>query len=457
MGSLNARARVEAGLADAGVEPGEVPARVALIEKVADDFERTTGRSPQWGWLVPGRIEVFGKHTDYAGGRSLVAAVPRGFAVVVAPRGDGRVIARDARWSAAMEVRQADDGRPFHGWANYVAVVARRLTSNFPGAALGADITFASDLPRAAGVSSSSALVVGVALALIRRGQLERRPEWRAAIHDRLDLAGYLGAVENGLTFRTLAGTSGVGTHGGSEDHTAILNCEPGLVSAFSYVPTRPAGVATMPDDWRFVVMTSGVEAAKTGAAKGRYNRASLATQALVDVWRRHTGDDAKTLAEVLARGPDAEATLHAAIEHEPHADFPPDALTRRLAHFLAEDGRVLPALDAFARGDRNRLGELAAWSQSDAEGLLGNQVPETSALAGLARESGAFASSSFGAGFGGSVWALADVGQTAEVAERWRAGYVARFPAPGNVSAVIVRPSAPALAFDFSEWKFDS
>ena len=30
--------------------------------------------------FVPGRIEVLGKHTDYAGGRSLVAAVPRGFA-----------------------------------------------------------------------------------------------------------------------------------------------------------------------------------------------------------------------------------------------------------------------------------------------------------------------------------------------------------------------------------------
>ncbi len=155
---------------------------------------------------MPGRIEVFGKHTDYAGGRSLVAAVPRGFAVAAAPRGDGLVTARDVRWASAMEVDSRIRPRPFHGWSNYVAVVARRLARNFPGAALGADVTFMSDLPRAAGVSSSSALVVGIALALIRRAALETRPEWRAAIQDPLDLAGYLGAVENGLTFRTLAG-----------------------------------------------------------------------------------------------------------------------------------------------------------------------------------------------------------------------------------------------------------
>ena len=37
-------------------------------------------------YYVPGRIEVFGKHTDYAGGRSVVAAAERGFCgVAVAP------------------------------------------------------------------------------------------------------------------------------------------------------------------------------------------------------------------------------------------------------------------------------------------------------------------------------------------------------------------------------------
>ena len=73
----------------------------------------------------------------------------------------------------------------------------------------------------------------------------------------------------------------------------------------------------------------------------------------------------------------------------------------------MAEDGRVPQALDAVRTRDAAALGRLASDSQRDAERLLKNQVEETSLLAALALECGAFASSSFGAGFGGSVSAL--------------------------------------------------
>jgi hypothetical protein len=58
-------------------------------------------------------------------------------------------------------------------------------------------------------------------------------------------------------------------------------------VSAFAYVPVRPLGDAALPDDWVFLVMSSGIEAAKAGAAMARYNAASLSTRALVEAWRR--------------------------------------------------------------------------------------------------------------------------------------------------------------------------
>ena len=44
-----------------------------------------TGGPARHAWWVPGRLEVFGKHTDYAGGRTLVCAVPRGLAVAREP------------------------------------------------------------------------------------------------------------------------------------------------------------------------------------------------------------------------------------------------------------------------------------------------------------------------------------------------------------------------------------
>ncbi|HEX5069302.1 MAG TPA: galactokinase family protein [Vicinamibacterales bacterium] len=447
MGAFS-RQRVEQVLSAAGFDAADLPGRLALVDQCAREFEHRHGRAAAWAWWVPGRIEVFGKHTDYAGGRSLVAAVPRGFAVAAGPRDDETVTAADVRWSASTEIRLNDPDRRYHGWANYVAVVVRRLARNFPGAPLGADLCFASDLPRAAGLSSSSALVVGVSLALIKRGSLDQRPEWHAAIHDRLDLGGYLGAVENGLNVPGLPGTSGVGTFGGSEDHTAILNSEPGAVGAFSYVPTRREGRAAMPADWRFVIATSGVEAAKAGAAQARYNRASLGTRALVEVWRQESGiadGQAPTLARILQE-PEAGRRLRGAIDRHRQMGFSPEDLSRRLTHFIAEDGRVRPALDAFGTADRDGLGRLSAASQADAERLLGNQIPETSALAALAFDCGAFAASSFGAGFGGSVWALVNEAAAGELCARWLAEYRTRFPRHQGATGQVIRPGPAAL-----------
>ena len=452
MADVTALARYRRALAKIGLPEVDLDGRASLVADTIDGFREQVGDEPAWVVWVPGRIEIFGKHTDYAGGRSLVAAVPRGFVLAGLPRGDARVTAFDARWRQGTEVDLTRDEPAPQGWANYIAVVARRLASNFPGAPLGTSIVFASDLPRAAGVSSSSALVVGVAGSLIRRAGLEQWPEWQAAIRDRLDLGGYLGAVENGLTFGSLAGTSGVGTHGGSEDHTAILNGQPDRVSAFSYVPVRSQGSAEMPAAWRFVIMPSGVEAAKAGAARGRYNAASLATRALVDVWQRDHGAGAgQTLAAILSSGPEAERALRQALRTGA-GEFTAAALDRRLSHFLAEDGRVPLALDAFARADAGALGALSASSQADAERLLGNQIPPTSALAALARESGALGASSFGAGFGGSVWALIDEAGLATFPARWRAAYERQYPSLPRGESFVVRPAPAATELELTD-----
>jgi galactokinase len=426
---------------DLGFDSAEATSRAALVAQARTGLAHAT---PQWAWFVPGRIEIFGKHTDYAGGRSLVAAVPRGFAIVAAPRHDGRVQVSDARYGGSVDLDPHDRAREFTGWHKYVGVVARRLAHNFPGADLGIDIAIASDLPRAAGVSSSSALVVGLATAIIARAGLTDRPEWHAAITTTEDLGGYLGAVENGLTFGSLASLSGVGTHGGSEDHNAILNCQSGTVSAYAYVPVVPQGEAPMPDGWRFLVLTSGIEADKAGSAKDKYNRASLMTRALLDLWARDHGPT-RTLAEALASRAHAEDQLRHAIAGSHRADYSADDLSRRLSHFCAEDARVPAALAAFRDADAERLGELAAASQADAERWLENQIPETAALARIAVGAGAFAATSFGAGFGGSVWALADTTAAAAIGLAAIERYRSEFPACGRTDAFLVRPG-PAL-----------
>src|SRR5262245_16089377 len=185
----------------AGYESDAALTRVGWLAHTSAELERMTGAPPAWRWFVPGRIEIFGKHTDYAGGRSLLAAVPRGFAVAAAPRHDRLVRVVDAILGQTVLVDPSDKSAGYPDWSRYAATVVHRLNLNFPGANLGADITVASDLPRAAGLSSSSALMIAIATALIRRAGLMQRPEWTENIRTPFDRAGYFGVIENGAGF----------------------------------------------------------------------------------------------------------------------------------------------------------------------------------------------------------------------------------------------------------------
>src|SRR5215470_19956943 len=79
--------------------------RPAEAERKAELFERAFLLLKGWGearpsgqtlLYVPGRIEVLGKHTDYAGGRSLLCAIERGIAVIASRRNDQSVRIADA-------------------------------------------------------------------------------------------------------------------------------------------------------------------------------------------------------------------------------------------------------------------------------------------------------------------------------------------------------------------------
>jgi galactokinase len=105
--------------------------------------------------------------------------------------------------------------------------------------------------------------------------------------------------------------------------------------------------------------------------------------------------------------------------------------LQGRFDQFHEESEVIIPAVtEALQRGDVSALGALVDRSQAGAEALLRNQISETILLARSARELGAVAASAFGAGFGGSVWALVPEANAESFMERWRAEYLRTFPA---------------------------
>ncbi|HYB94537.1 MAG TPA: galactokinase family protein [Vicinamibacterales bacterium] len=429
-----------------GMAPADAASRAALFEQLESRSAPILEGAAQWRRFTPGRIEIFGKHTDYAGGHSLLAAVPRGIALEARRRDDGVVRVGDVFDGQVIEVDPSTEA-PAHyrGLQRYVHVVAHRFFLNFPGCELGANIAIASDLPRASGLSSSSALVVGVALALIDRARLRERDEWQRHLRRIQDLAWYLGCVENGLDFPGLPGSAGVGTHGGSEDHTAILACKTDHVSLYRFVPVTPLAETRMPGDWIFVLAGSGVQADKAGSVMDRYNRASNGVRALHRIWNEHAPEPAPSLADALQRTPDAAEQLRSWLTATPDGAFTAEDLQRRLDHFIRETARAPMALAAFRDGDRDALGRLSDASQREAAELLGNQIPQTILMARLARELGAFAASSFGAGFGGSVWAAVPATEAERFAKEWIGAYERTVPDVGPVPWTIARPGPPA------------
>ena len=121
-----------------------------------------------------------------------------------------------------------------------------------------------------------------------------------------------------------------------------------------------------------------------------------------------------------------------------PSGDTPADPLRRRLDHFRLENDRVIPAaVRALERADLEAFGRAVDESQTGAEQLLGNQVPETITLTRVAREQGAAAASAFGAGFGGSVWALVESDAATDFTARWQRRY--REAVPPQISDLAV------------------
>ncbi|MDO4412510.1 galactokinase family protein [Cutibacterium sp.] len=393
-------------------------------------------------WFVPGRIEVLGKHTDYAGGSTLVAAVDRGVTISVEPGDVGLTATTDASPGELSLKAGCDPKLPAGHWGRYAQAVLDRLTANF-GDLAPARIELTSDLPLASGMSSSSALVSAIVLGLADFNGLPETTAWQENIGDDVDLAGYLACHENGMTFKNLAGAAGVGTFGGSEDHTAMVCSEDGQLGQFRFCPIRLERRVPFPEDMSFVVIVSGVAAEKTGAARDLYNAASLATREIVSRWNSTTGRHDAVIGDVLAVDPHAERLYEVVRDRED--------LTRRLDHFMTESEKIVPqASKALACSDLDGFGRAVQQSQCAAEELLGNQVPQTSALARIAQSLGAVGSTSFGAGFGGSVWALVPTAEATGFAEKWLAAYREEYPEEASqATTVVTRPGPPARRLD--------
>jgi galactokinase len=443
------RKRLEAG----GLTPpgAELAARhMAEAARELSGMKGVEAGARPVAFFVPGRIELVGKHVDYAGGRSLVTAVERGFSIVAVPV-EGR--AGGATRESGPEIRflSSGPGRPAGrthrtgdgraptgvGWRRYPDAVARRFVrdAHETGQPLAghAALAFSSSLHPASGLSSSSAMVVALHLALAARYGMDpfERGNGPDADVARIALAARLASVERGDDE-----DPGVGTEGGSQDHAAILLSRPGQVTRLGYLPLRVEGRVALPDGWTLAVGVSGVRAAKAAGAREAYNRLSREAVEAAASWPGAEGG-APSMGSILAASPGRKP-------------WGTEALRARFEQFRIECEEIVPGVfgamkqEGAGESRTEEIGTLVACSQELAETVLRNQVPETVALARLARDAGASAASAFGAGFGGAVWALVRDRDAVEFLGAWRAAYVAAHPGLERASAFFLAPPGP-------------
>jgi len=138
-------------------------------------------------------------------------------------------------------------------WSQYVKAAALRLQKKFAAQRLcGMDMVVSGNIPIAAGLSSSSALVVATAEAMAAVNRLNTFPS------QFVDLCG------QGEWF--------VGTRGGSADHAAIKYGQRGRVVKVTFFEFAVEDVVPFPQDYALLVCDSGVKAQKTTNAKDQFN-----------------------------------------------------------------------------------------------------------------------------------------------------------------------------------------
>ncbi len=200
---------------------------------------------------VPGRVNLIGEHIDYLGFPVLPMAIGRSLRLEFTPRADRTVRVaspaygvREFEWTAEITSSDAGD------FGNYIKAAAQAVGRRW-GVGYGFDGCVSSTIPAAAGLSSSSALVIAATLVLLRM----RGIPW--------DFEELMEVLPEGERY--------VGTRGGGMDHAVCLAGRAGCAMRIAFHPVSVCP-EPIPAGWTFFIAHSLRLAEKSGALREEYN-----------------------------------------------------------------------------------------------------------------------------------------------------------------------------------------
>ena len=316
---------------------------------------------------APGRVNLIGEHTDYNDGFVMPAAIPFYTTVRADPIPDRIITAKSTGFPELVQFGlDESDATPQGTWGDYIEGVARQLIARgYP--LTGVDLDIESDVPIGSGLSSSAALEVSTALALIAiSGQ--KVPG--------VEIAQLCQAAENDFVgMRCGIMDQFVSVHG-IHDHAILLDCRS--------LEFRPVPI---PASTRIVIANTMV---KHELAASEYNERRV---------------DCETAA--LALG--VAALRDAALDQLETVDLP-DTVRRRAQHVIEEIERTERAADALISHDVVLFGEFMYESHDSLRRLYEVSCEELDTMVAIARElPGVYGARMTGGGFGGCTVNLVD------------------------------------------------
>lgn len=379
------------------------------IERAVEAFEGRFGREPEVVAVAPGRVNIIGEHTDYNDGFVLPCAVDRVLCASASRRADDvvevydPVLGEEGRFSLPELSPKAQSG--FLAYIAGVLWAARERGLEVGGL----DLTIASNVPIGGGLSSSAALEVAVATAAKALFGWGIEPKELALMCQRAENE-YVG-MRCGIMDQMTAVM-------GKEGHAILLDC-------------RSLEVELVPVPERLTLVVADTRV-RRDLVSSEYN-----------VRRSQCEEAARLLGELL--GKEVRALRDVSLqEWDEVAERVPEPLRRRAEHVIAENERVLRAVEALKEGNLPRLGALMNESHESLRTKYEVSCEELDALVGIARQvDGVYGARLVGAGFGGCIIAAV----APEAVEALERALIKRYYEPKGLEPAVyaVKPSEGA------------
>jgi galactokinase len=353
-------------------------------------FEVSFGSKPRI-FCAPGRVNLLGEHTDYNEGFVMPCAIGFSTHVAISPRPDRKLVVQSEEFSEKFEFDL--DNLPSRGkgvWSDYVvgvAVMLQQMGHKTPGASL----LVRGEVPIGAGLSSSAAIEVASALALISlNGAKLSLPEVAKLCQktENVFIGAHVGIMDQ---FISCLGKAG---------HALLLDCRS---LDFNFIP--------VPEAVRLVICNTMV---KHEHASGAYNRR-----------REECDEGVKILTQWY---PGIRALRDVSVEQlEQHKAEMPATIYKRCLHVVTENHRVQEGAQYLTAGDVSHFGDLMGESHRSLRDLFEVSCHELDVMAEIAASLEGYCGGRMtGGGFGGCTVNLVKTANAQSFADQVAEGYQA-------------------------------